>query len=214
MLGLAQAQALPDAQLSGIRGQMSTALGLQQAAPPKPLLWKAAGHPANPPTQALWEAAMQLHRLCDAATAGSGSGEGEGSSSRAATLVQLVAHAQRVSGDANSDMHAVADASADGEAARQLAASRAVEVVAAALPADWSLRQALLEGCGLFAVAVAHAAGRAGEQQLPPCAEEAEQRLDAGEIVGLLQARVEASVEQVGPCSSQCDFPRLRKVCS
>lgn len=183
------AEGLPDIQLSGMRSQVSAALGLQAGAPPKPLLWKAAGHPASPPSQELWEAAERLQRLCAAAAASS--------ISQNTAVVQLVARA--LQGLTDAGMHAAGEAASEEEAVRQLAESRAAAVVAAALPADWELRRALQEGVALFAVALARASGHDQGQQLALPDGETAGELDAVEVVELLQGRMEAAVKQVGP---------------
>ena len=71
------------------------------AAPPKPLLWKAAGHPASPASAALWEAGQQLRRLCAAAAAAAPQGAGGG-----AAVAQLVAECAQDAGEADTAMAA------------------------------------------------------------------------------------------------------------
>ena len=87
----------------------------------------------------------------------------------------------------------------EGEGSPGVADAResAAEAALAALLADGSLRQALLEGLGFFALAVQRvrecgvAAGRGGDSE----GRAAEG--DALEVVGLLQARVQARVQEV-----------------
>ena len=122
----------PVAELSGVRGLVNAQLGLHANVPPKPLLWKAGGHPAGPPSAGLAEAAAQLQALCAAATAGNAD---------PAAVAQLIA---RMQGPA-----AAADMSDEGaldEAGMRRMAEEKAFIISAALSADWGLRAALTEG--------------------------------------------------------------------
>lgn len=50
--------------LSHAGRQLAESLGLPDVDPPKPLLWRAAGHPRPAPTAALRAAADRLADLC------------------------------------------------------------------------------------------------------------------------------------------------------
>lgn len=52
------------AQWRQIQQQMDQRLGLSGGLPPKPLLWRHGGHPAQPASLKLCQIQMQLHQLC------------------------------------------------------------------------------------------------------------------------------------------------------
>ena len=183
------AMALPEAAaLRDAAGRMDHALGLDAGPPVKPYLWSAGGHPVLPPTAALCEAAARLAALADLTRPHTGlwiGGLNPNTNPSTSRVARLAAAGVELPGAAL----ALPD---EGEGSPEDADAResAAEAALAALSADWSLRQALLEGLGFFALAVQRvrecgvAAGRGGDGEGRAAGGE------ALEVVELLRARV------------------------
>lgn len=190
------AMALPEAAaLRDAAGRMDHALGLDAGPPMKPYLWRAGGHPVPPPTAALCEAAAQLAALADLTRPHTGPWVGHhkpDTNPSTGHIARLAAAGVELPGAALQLPNEGEGSPGDADARES-----AAEAALAALSADWSLRQALLEGLGFFALAVQRvrecgvAAGRGGDSE----GRAAEG--DALEVVGLLQARVQARVQEV-----------------
>ena len=185
------------APLRDAASRMDRALGLDAGAPAKSYLWRAGGHPVPPPTHALCSAAARLAALAEltrAAPSEWGAADPSHPSPswerRPDPAARLAAVGIELPNGALQLTHA-AEAMTEEAAARETPAAAA----AAALSADWALRQALLEGLGFFALAVQRL--REGGA-LGSGAAEAPER-EALEIVQLLEGRVQARAREVRP---------------
>lgn len=198
------AMALPEAAaLRDAAGRMDHALGLEAGPPAKPYLWRAGGHPVPPPTAALCDAAARLAALAELTRPHAGLWVGKlnpNANPSTGPIARLAIAGVELPG-------AALQLPDEGEGSPEDADAResAAEAALAALSADWSLRQALLEGLGFFALAVQRvresgvAAGRGGDSEGRAAGGE------ALEVVDLLRARVQARVQEVrlhGTCGA------------
>lgn len=166
-------------------------LGLEQGPPPQPLLWRLGGHPLGPPSLVLWEASRQLETLCQAAF-----WDGAVFSDTPA-VTELILRASK-------DMHLsgqAVDTMMQGEGVdTAVAIEESAATVRAVLSADWPLRRALLEGLGMFAMAVGQASGRksAAAASLVSGVQPEEAAAHGLQIVASLQEAINNTIEKVG----------------
>ncbi len=207
---------LPEAAaLSDAAGRMDAALGLAAGRPAKPYLWKSAGHPEPPPTAALAAAAARLAALADLTRAEPHRWEADDpaphSDPDASPAARLAAAGVALPEGAcpQSSEPGAADDGRTQEHEAELAA-------VAAVSADWGLRGALLEGAGLFALAVQRLreAGPGTEcSDAAPAAAAAE----ALAVVELAAAKVRARVQEARPgglgsgSRSHCTLPHAQR---
>lgn len=190
------AAALPEgAPLRDAASRMDRSLGLDVGPPAKPYLWRVGGHPVPPPTHALCSAAARLAALAELTRARPSEWGPADPANPSPTWEPRPNPAARLAAvgielpDGALQLTHAAEAMTEEVAARESPAAAA----AAALSADWGLRQALLEGLGFFALAVQRlregGALGSGAVEVP--------EREALEIVQLLEGRVQARAQEV-----------------
>ncbi len=207
VMELPEAAALRDA-----AGRMDAALGLAAGPPAKPYLWKFAGHPEPPPTAALAAAAARLAALADLTRAEPHRWEADDAAAHpdldASPAARLAAAGVALPEGAPpqlSDPGAACDGAMQGHEAALAAV--------AAVSADWGLRAALLEGAGLFALAVQRLreAGPGAEADgAAPAAAAAE----ALQVVELAAAKVRARVQEARPRGRALPHAQRERMCA
>ena len=190
------AAVLPEAApLRSAAGRMDRALGLDAGLPAKPYLWRAGGHPVPPPTRALCGAAARLAALAELTRARTGEWGPADPSDPSSAWEPRPDPASRLAAAGIELPHGALQLAEAAEAvAEEVPAHESpATAAAAALSADWGLRQALLEGLGFFALAVQRL--REGGL-LGSAAAEAPER-EALEVVQLLEGKVQARAREV-----------------